>query len=69
VEHIDERCFTWVGSGLTLKLLTWLEKLVREKCSSLLLKFVNYGGKKFYNIGAWFHHDEKKVGTNWIEPV
>jgi hypothetical protein len=28
-----------------------LEMLVREKHSSLLQKFVNYAGKKFYRIG------------------
>ncbi len=30
---------------------TWLEKIAREKHSSLLWKFVNYGRKKFYYIG------------------
>ncbi len=28
-----------------------LEKLAKDKHSSLLQKFVNYGQKKFYNIG------------------
>jgi hypothetical protein len=31
--------------------LTRLEKLARDKHSSVLPKFVNYGRKKFYNIG------------------
>ncbi len=30
---------------------TRLERLARDKHSSLLQKFVNYGQKKFYNIG------------------
>jgi hypothetical protein len=44
------RCFNWVGSSLTHKHLTRLEKLARDKHSSLLLKFVNYRRKKFYII-------------------
>ena len=28
-----------------------MERLARDKHSSLLQKFVNYGQKKFYNIG------------------
>jgi hypothetical protein len=44
------RFFTWVGSGLTLKSLTWLERLARDKHSSLLQAFLNYGHKKFSNI-------------------
>jgi hypothetical protein len=30
-----------------------VEKLAKDKYSSLLGKFVNYGHKKFYNIGPW----------------
>jgi len=48
-----ERCFTWVGSGLTRKHYTRLERLVREKHSSFLQKSVNYASKKFYRIGPW----------------
>ncbi len=29
------------------------EKLARDKHSSLLLKFINYGRKKLYNIDTW----------------
>ncbi len=39
-----ERCFTQVGS-------TRLEKLAKDKCSSLLQNFVTYGCKRFYKIG------------------
>jgi hypothetical protein len=39
--------------GLTHKYLTRLEKLARDKHSSLLQKSVNYDHKKFYNIGPW----------------
>ncbi len=48
-----ERCFTLVGSGLTCKHQTRLERLSQNKHCSLLRKFVNYARKKFYNIGAW----------------
>jgi len=46
-----ERCFTWIGSGHTCKHWTWLERLARDKHSSLLRKYVNYGSKKFYSTG------------------
>jgi hypothetical protein len=47
-----ERCYTWVGSGLTRKHLTKLERLGRGKHSSLLQKSTNYGRKKFYSFGC-----------------
>jgi hypothetical protein len=37
--------------GLTRKRLTRLERLARDKHSSFLKTLVNYGRKKFYNIG------------------
>jgi hypothetical protein len=42
-----------IGSapGLDHKKLTRLERLARDKHSSVLQKFVTYGCKKFYNIG------------------
>ncbi len=46
-----ERCFTWVGSGLTCKHVTRLERLARDKHSRLLRKYVNYVRKKFYSTG------------------
>jgi hypothetical protein len=42
------------GSCLTLKQKTRLERLARDKHSSLLQEFVNYGRKKLYNIGPWY---------------
>ncbi len=48
-----EGYFTQVGSGLTCKHYTRLEKFASDKHSSLLRKFVNYGRKKFYNIDPW----------------
>jgi hypothetical protein len=44
-------CFTRIGSGLI-----GLERLARDKLSSLFQTFVNYSGKKFYNIelSSWF---------------
>ncbi len=49
-----ERCSPWVGSGLTHKHQTRLERLARDNHSKLIQKFVNYGHKKFYRIGSWF---------------
>ncbi len=46
-----ERCFTWIGSDLNHKLQVRLERLARDKHSSLLLTLVNYECKKFFNIG------------------
>ncbi len=46
-----ERCFICIGSSITSKYQTSLERLARDKHSSVLRKFVNYGQKKFYNIG------------------
>jgi hypothetical protein len=42
-----ENSFTWLGSGLAHKHWTRLEKLVRDKRSSVLQKFVTYVRKKF----------------------
>jgi hypothetical protein len=47
----SKRYFTLVGSGLTHKHLTWLERLAKDKRSSLLQKIVNYGCKNFYSTG------------------
>jgi hypothetical protein len=47
----SERDFTQVGSGLANKHLTWLEKLARDKHSSLLQKLVNYDRKSFITLG------------------
>ncbi len=49
-QHL-KRCSTWVGSNLTHKHWTRLEKLVRTKHSSLLRKFINYRWKRLYNSG------------------
>ncbi len=40
---------------------TKLERLSRDKHSSLLRTFVNYGRKKFYNIGPMASKTKKKV--------
>ncbi len=47
-----ERCFIRVVSGFTRKHQTELERLARDKHSSLLQTFVNYGCEKFYKIGG-----------------
>ncbi len=40
-----------VDSGLTLIYYTGLERLSKDKCSSLLQALANYGPKKLHNIG------------------
>ncbi len=47
VEHLKGR----VGTGLTCKHYTRVERLARDKHFTLLRKSVNYGRNKFYNIG------------------
>jgi hypothetical protein len=47
-----EWCFSQVGSGCTLKHKIRLERFARVKLSNLVQNFVNYGSKKFYNIGS-----------------
>ncbi len=44
-------CTLGWAPGITHKYQTRLERLTRDKCFSLLRKFVHYGRKKFYNIG------------------
>ncbi len=44
-----------VGSSLTCTHYTKPQRLAVDKRSSLLRKFVNYGRKKFYNIGPWYY--------------
>jgi hypothetical protein len=34
---------------------TWLERVSKDKCSSLLGLIVSDEGKKFYNIDTWFN--------------
>ncbi len=46
-----ESCFTWIGSGLTFRPYSRLERPKKDKYSSLLQIFVNYGRNKFCNIG------------------
>ncbi len=48
--------FSQVGSGLTRKHLTWLEK---GEHAGLLQTFVNYGREKFYNIEPWCQRHAK----------
>jgi hypothetical protein len=42
-----------------------LERPAKDKPSSLLQKFINYGRKKFYNIGP--KNVAKKVGSERFE--
>jgi len=49
------RCSTLeLAPGFTYKHKTRPGKLGRDKRSSLLQKFVNYGHKKFCSIGSWY---------------
>ncbi len=41
-----ERCFTWIGTGHTK-----LKRHAKDKHSSLLKAFVNYGHKNFKTLG------------------
>jgi hypothetical protein len=45
-----ERRYTWLGSDLSQKHWTRLERLARHKHSSSLQKLVNYRHIKFYNL-------------------
>jgi hypothetical protein len=68
-----EGFFTRVGSGLTHKHKTRLERLARNKYSSLSRKSVNYGRNKFYDTGpkgtffdarsCFFQTDKKQNAT------
>ncbi len=44
------RCFNRVGTDLTRKRWTWLERLASEKHSSLSRSFVNYSSKNFKSV-------------------
>ncbi len=59
-----QRFFNRVSSCFTNRHQTWLERLALDKHSSLLRKFVNYGRKKFYNIGPWCQSYKKIYGCN-----
>jgi hypothetical protein len=50
VEHLKAN---GVSFCFTNKLYTRLERLVWDKHSSLLRKFITYGRKKSYKIGPW----------------
>jgi hypothetical protein len=52
VEHL-KATFTWAGPSLVCKHHTRMERLVRDKHSSLLQKSVNYSCTKFYSTGPW----------------
>ncbi len=67
-----ERCFTRVGSGLSRKHYTRLERLATDKHLSLLRKSVNYGRKMFYSTGPWCqglktHSSYLTTGSNKLE--
>jgi len=53
ISGAPKRCSTEKGCDLTHKHLTGLERLARDKCSSLLWKGITDARKKFYNIGHW----------------
>jgi len=41
-------CFNWVGSGLPSNFKTWLERVSKDKCSSLLGLVISNKGKKSF---------------------
>ncbi len=53
VSGAPEGAITRVGSGLTHKHWTRLERLFRDEHSSSLITFVNYGRKFFITLGHW----------------
>ena len=60
------RCSTLrLAPGLALKQKPRLERLARGKHSSLLRKYVNYGRKKFYNIGPWSLQETTRTVRCW----
>jgi hypothetical protein len=60
------RCFSELGFGPTPKHQTRLERLARDKRSSLLRKFVNYDRKRFYNVDTWLFN---KLLVQGVEPA
>ncbi len=56
--------FTQVGSCHTRKHQTRLERLARDKHSSLLQKSINYGRKKIYRIGSCINQYEPNQCQN-----
>ncbi len=59
-----EKCFTQVSSGFTHKHYDKLEKLSRDKHTSLLPEFVNNGSKKLCNNGPWSKGYKTFYGRN-----
>ncbi len=47
-----ERCFTWVGSGLTRKNKDYVREACEGQTLQLITKYVNYGCNKFYSTGS-----------------
>jgi hypothetical protein len=62
-----EICFTWVGPGLAHKHLTRLEKLARDKHSSLLQKSVKYSSYKFFSTGPRILQSKPLNYSYWAE--
>ncbi len=58
LEWSVRRCFTVVGAGLTRNHQARLERLARDKCSSLLLYSHNYGRRRLCSTGP----DSAKFG-------
>ncbi len=65
----SERCFICLGSSLTSKYQTRLERLARDKHCSILRKFANYGRKKIYNIGPRLPVPNFEYEHTWITIV
>jgi hypothetical protein len=51
MEHLEDAPLKGRLPAHTRKRYTRLERLARDKHSSLLRTLINYGRKKFYNIG------------------
>ncbi len=59
-----ERCFNRVGSFFKNRHYIRLERLAMDKHSSLLRTILNYGCKKFYNIGPRGLYYKTFYGSN-----
>ncbi len=53
MEHLSGGPLWAIVPGKTHKHKTRMERLAKDKHSSLLQKFVTYGRKKFDRIGPW----------------
>jgi hypothetical protein len=64
IEEPFRCCTLGKAPSLAHKQQTWLERIARDKHSSLLQKFVTYGRKEFYNISSRGLYHKTYYGRN-----